>query len=162
MVFLAVYYRFDFCFSSSRASPQPGVADRCPVCLGAALLPCLRGAVHSGGEEYVPENHAVLFQLHPIRVSGPRAPCPHPKHRGRVHLRGLTLSSPDGGHLPLPALPFPPDLPSRRRGLVKFPPDTPLSTASDGPSLGVSSLAWLTRGLDQSLRWGLSWALWAG
>lgn len=54
--------------------PQPGLAGRCSVCLRASLLLCLRGAVHSGGEKPVTENHAVLFELHPIRVSGPHGP----------------------------------------------------------------------------------------
>lgn len=58
--------------------PQPGTADRRPVCLRAAFPPCLRGAVHSGGEAHGTESHAVLLQLHPIRVSGPGAVGAHP------------------------------------------------------------------------------------
>lgn len=58
-----------------RVFSQPGVAGRCSVCLRPSLPPFLRGAVYSGGEKPVTENHAILVQLHPIRVSGRHVPA---------------------------------------------------------------------------------------
>lgn len=70
---------------------QPGVAGRRAVCLRASLPSCLRGAVYPGGEERVAENHAVLFQLRPLWVSGARVPeccrrhpCPSSGREGRI------------------------------------------------------------------------------
>lgn len=75
--FPAVYCCSNICFSLFHVFSQPGIAARCSVCLRASLPPCLQGAVYSGGEKFVTENHAVLFQLPPVWVSGPHARgCP--------------------------------------------------------------------------------------
>lgn len=57
--------------SAFRVFSQPGLAGRCSVRLWASLPPCLRGPVYPGREKLVPEDHAVLFQLRPVWVSGP-------------------------------------------------------------------------------------------